>query len=353
MSTEKKSIADKSANKSGKVNMSGICIGASAGGMNALSELLPGISPEINAAFFIVVHLGRASMAEVLISRLQKQTQMVCKVAEHDEPVKKGTVYLAPADVHLLVADGKIVIGHGPEENRFRPSIDVLFRSVAVSFSEKSIGIILTGYLNDGVMGMSAIHECNGYCIVQDPNEAEYPDMPLAVLEQINVDECLPLVQIPAAILKKSREKTGAKKLLPPMIVAESEISEKMATSLANLEEIAEKSIYSCPDCGGGLWKMDHEGKPHYRCHIGHAYLEDDLLAKQGETIEKTIWVALRMMEERKNLFSKSASQYENRGLQSLTQQYRLKAMELELHINVLKELLYRPEKSQIEKKAS
>lgn len=89
--------------------------------------------------------------------------------------------------------DGHIVTWQGPAENRWRPSIDVLFRSAAVSYGNRLIGIILTGYLNDGTSGMNAIQRSGGTCIVQDPNQAEYPDMPLSVLESMEVDYCVTL----------------------------------------------------------------------------------------------------------------------------------------------------------------
>ena len=170
-----------------------VTIGASAGGLNAIYEIVSQLSPEINAAIFIVIHLSRAAIGDILVNRMQKSSSLPCEIAEHDKIFRAGYIYVAPPDAHLLVKDDHMVIGRGPEENRFRPSIDVLFRSAAASHGEKSIGIILTGFLNDGTAGMMAIKQSGGHCIVQDPNEAEYPDMPLSVLETMGVDYCIPL----------------------------------------------------------------------------------------------------------------------------------------------------------------
>src|SRR5262249_47948198 len=146
-------------------------------------------------------------------------------------------------DVHLILKEHKMVIGHGPAENRFRPSIDVLFRSAAVSHREKVIGIILTGFLNDGTAGMIAIKKSGGYCIVQDPNEAEYPDMPMAVLENLEADESVPLKNMADLILLRILQDGKLKETTPPpQVIAESNLSEKTATGIEKVREVGQKT---------------------------------------------------------------------------------------------------------------
>ena len=147
-----------------------IVIGASAGGLNAIAELVSQFPTDLNAAVFVVLHLSKAALGDILVNRIQKNTSLDCKIAEHNEEIKSGQIYIAPPDEHLLAKEDRIVIGRGPAENRFRPSIDVLFRSAAASHGEKVIGIILTGFLNDGTAGMMAIKQSGGHCIVQDRN---------------------------------------------------------------------------------------------------------------------------------------------------------------------------------------
>ena len=318
-----------------------VVIGASAGGLNAVAELVSQFNPGINATFFIVLHLSKAALGDILVSRIQKHSTLPCKIAEDQEAIKTGYVYVAPPDAHLLVKEQHLVIGHGPAENRFRPSIDVLFRSVAVSHGEKAIGVILTGLLNDGTVGMAAIKQSGGHCIVQDPNEAEYPDMPLAVLETMEVDYCVSLKRIGETILK-IMEEAEVKNISPPEhIVAESKLSEKVATTIEGISNLGEKSLFACPDCGGNLWEINHGGLKHYRCHIGHAYSEKDLVVKQSESVENTLWVAVRMMEERKMLLEKIARENDRKGLNKLSLRYKEQSKQLNEHIMQLKELLF------------
>ena len=284
-----------------------ICIGASAGGLNAVGELLSHLPVKLNAAVFIVLHLSRTALGDIFLYRIKKTTAIPCTIAANDELIRPGHIYIAAPDAHLLVKKDRIVIGHGPPENRFRPAIDVLFRSAAAHYRERAIGVVLTGFLTDGAAGMWAIKQNGGHCIVQDPNEAEFPDMPMAVLENIQVDHSVSLkrmADVITDILKNPKIKTVSPS---PIVEAESKLSEKIATGIENVKSLGENTVYACPDCGGGLWKIDNGNLSHYRCHIGHSYTEKDLNIKQTESIEHTLWVAIRMMEERKLILLKMA----------------------------------------------
>lgn len=318
-----------------------ITIGASAGGLDAVGELVAQLPRSLNAAVFIVLHLSKVGVGDVLLSKVKKQSPWLCRLAQNNEIIEPGHIYIAPPDRHLLIKNNHTVIGNGPAENRWRPSVDVLFRSAAISHGEKVIGIILTGFLNDGTSGMWAIKRSGGYCIAQDPNEAEYPDMPLSVLNNMEVDYCVSLKDMGKTIqdiLKNSK----IKGIRPPEeVVAESAISERMATQIENVQELGEKALYACPDCGGSLWSIDTDNIKRYRCHIGHSYSEKDLLIKQSETLEATLWIAVRMMEERKNLLKKMGKVASQKGFERTSLQNLKQADELEAHINKLKDLLF------------
>ncbi|HEX8357800.1 MAG TPA: chemotaxis protein CheB, partial [Segetibacter sp.] len=259
----------------------------------------------------------------------------------------KDHIYIAPPDKHLLVKDDEIVIGLGPAENRWRPSIDVLFRSAAVSYGNRTIGIVLTGFLNDGTAGMSAIKRSGGYCIVQDPNQAEYPDMPLAVLESLEVDYCVPLNKIGEAVKEIIHNNTTphAALAIPAEVRKEAEIAEKVVTRMDAVAQMGEHSYFACPDCGGGLWTLKDDGMKRYRCHIGHSYSEKDLLIKQSESLEATLWIALRMMEERRSLLMKLSEEDIKKGLNRIGLSHKQRAADLEEHIEKLKEVLYSAQK--------
>ena len=322
-----------------------ITIGASAGGLNAMTEVIAQLPEEINAAVFIVLHLSKVGLGDFLVHRLQKYTGYSCKIAKNGDKIEANHVYIAPPDQHLLVRENEVVLGQGPAENRWRPSIDVLFRSAAVSYGSKVIGIILTGYLNDGTSGMWAIKRSGGHCIVQDPNEAEYPDMPLSVLESMEVDHCVSLRQmgetVSAIISSSKTEGEKPKNNAPAEVVKEAEIAEKVATGMDNVEQVGTPALLACPDCGGGLWSVDNDAIKRYRCHVGHSYTEKDLLIKQSESLEATLWVALRMMEERRSLLTRISTDESKKGLLRMGAIYQKRASDLEEHIGKLKELLF------------
>jgi len=326
-----------------------IVVGTSAGGINALSEFVGQLKTGIDAAVFIVMHLSRTSISEFLMYRLQPNTELPCEIALEGAPIQKGHIYIASPNLHLLVKKGKIILGRGPEENRWRPSIDVLFRSAAAAYSTRSIGVVLTGLLDDGATGMLAIQRSGGTSIVQDPNEAEYPDMPLAVLSNMNVDYCIPLAQM-GEVIAAIVQTTPKERPAPDDVIIESDIAERVVVDYENVKKLGEKSIYACPDCGGGLWDITKvgEGKGpvvRYRCHIGHSYSEKDLVIKQGEIFESTLWTALRIMEERKTLLSKMENDNAKRGFSTMAKSYKEKADNIQMHVDKMKEVLFASQK--------
>jgi two-component system, chemotaxis family, protein-glutamate methylesterase/glutaminase len=317
-----------------------IVIGTSAGGLSVLNELVNQLKPEWDASYFIVLHLSRRSVGDFLIHRLQHYTSLPCRPATDGQPIEKGHIYIGIPNQHLIVKKGVIKEGRGPEENRWRPSIDVLFRSAAAAYDGYVTGIILTGLRDDGASGMWAIKRSGGTCIVQDPNEAEYPDMPLSVLNKMEVDYCVSLAEMGMVLEKIVKTKEVTQSIIPPDVRAEAEIAEKMATGLNIVSDLGPVSVYSCPDCGGVLTEIKEEGSNRFRCHIGHAYTLNDLQFKQAHNVEATLWVALRMMEERKDLLYKLEVQNKQRGFLRLANEHRQRGEDLQQHINQLKKLL-------------
>lgn len=316
-------------------------IGASAGGLNALKEMVQNFQPGLDVAYCIVLHLSRKGIGDFVVHQLSQVASLPCCLAADGAPVEKDTIYIARPNQHLLVKDDHFILGGGPEENRFRPSIDVLFRSAAVAYSSNTIGIILSGMLDDGTSGMSAIKRSGGTCIVQDPNQAEYPDMPLSVINNMEVDHVVALSEI-ADVIATSIQKKGKKKSkVPEEVIAESKIAETTAVGIDVIENVADKSEFACPDCGGNLWTMKGDPLKRYRCHIGHAYTEKDLAVKQVEAAGATLWVALRMMEERKHLLKKFEMENRKKGYVALSSSQLEKQKQMQQHIDTLKKMLY------------
>lgn len=272
---------------------------------------------------------------------MQKYTSLFC--VEVDEPVTitRGTIYFALPNKHLIIKNNKVKLGCGPQENRWRPSIDVLFRSAAVSCDGRTIGIVLTGLLDDGASGMEAIKICGGTCIVQDPNEAEYPDIPLSVLKEIEVDYCVPLSEMGAIVSNVINNKKVIKTIIPEYLVKEVKISEEGIGTIKEMTELGQSSSFSCPDCGGVLFELDKGSVTRYKCHIGHSYSINDLLGKPNKSLESTLWVALRIIEERKKLLTQLSERDISRGYSRAALNYSEKIAELDKHSDNLKTVLF------------
>lgn len=316
-----------------------IVVGASAGGYMAVSELISQFKKDMDAAVLVVFHVHKISTHEVVLQRLQAQTHFTCKLAEQGEVVKKGFIYISVPDQHLLVKKGKILLGQGPHENRWRPSIDVLFRSAAAHYNARVIGLVLSGLLSDGTSGMAAIKRCGGTCIVQDPNEAEYPSMIESVLQEVAVDFCVPLEEM-GTLLEEITRNSFEPHAVPADIQEEARIAEQVAVGIDNVKPIGESSAFVCPDCGGLLWEMVNDHVTRYRCYTGHVFNQDELLIRKSQALESTLWTALRILEERKNLLDKIARQEAARGWKQAAALKTDRATELEEHIQRLKQVL-------------
>jgi two-component system chemotaxis response regulator CheB len=317
-----------------------VVIGTSAGGIRALEELVMQLRPEMDAAFFVVLHLSRKGVGDVLFQRLQQHSVLPCKVAVNEDLIKKGTIYLAPPDHHLLIDKEKVLLGKGAPENRWRPSINNLFRSAAANYNSRVIGIILTGLLDDGTAGMSTIKRSGGIAIVQNPNEADYPDMPLSVLENMDVDYVESLSNMGTLLSEIIADTNPVPFEVPPDILMETAIDKRVSTNVHELKQF-QKSEFNCPDCGGGLWITQTDHPAHFRCHVGHSFTERELMWRQAEVLENTFWAALRLMEERRALLLRLANRDRERGYSSTAHLHKEKAKELEQHIENLKQILF------------
>jgi two-component system, chemotaxis family, protein-glutamate methylesterase/glutaminase len=317
-----------------------VVIGASAGGLNTMIELVGQLNPAINAAFFVVLHLSSKSISGYLAHRLQAHTDLKCIIAMDTLPLRRGYLYVAVPNYHLLIGEEEISLGHGPVENRWRPSIDVMFRSAAANHSTRTIGIVLTGMLDDGTSGMSAIKRSGGITIVQDPNEAEFPDMPLSVISNVDVDHCVSVSEMGALLSELTSLPPPEKQEAPADISAEAKMNERMTTAIAESLTLADKTVFTCPDCGGVLFKHEQDRIERYKCHTGHSYTERDLFLKQSEETEASLWYAIRSLEQRKLMLESIAKKYTATGSKRIAGEYKKTVSEMETHINHLKNVL-------------
>jgi two-component system chemotaxis response regulator CheB len=315
-----------------------IVIGTSAGGLNALTQLVSQLQADFPIPVLVVQHISADATGKPLLNTLNKIGKLKCEHARNETKLQPGHLYLAPPDHHLMVdGNGRILVTKGAQENRSRPAIDPLFRSTGVEFGNRAIAILLTGYLDDGTSGMKVIQRCGGICIVQDPADAQYPDMPKNALNQIKVDYCLPISEMGSLLYQLIAEKPGKQKPIPKDILIEAEIAKHVLSDLPSVNALGEQVPFNCPNCGGVLWKIEQDKALRYRCHTGHAYTAATLLAEQTSKIEETMWVALRMFEERKNLLTTVASG--QTGAVSRSALERAKASQV--HIDRIKSILH------------
>jgi two-component system chemotaxis response regulator CheB len=316
-----------------------IVVGASAGGILAVKSLISGLQGSMDAAFFIVQHLSRDSDAQSIVEIFQRHTSLSCKVASDGMIIEAGHVYLAPPDHHLVLNREYMGVTHGTHENKYRPSIDVLFRSAAVTFGNRVIGIILSGMLEDGTSGMSAVKKCGGRCIVQNPKDAEFLSMPQSVLNNVKVDYQADLVEIPALIYKMLSEPLPEAVAIPKELEIEAGITMRMVSDIDQLALMADRSDFVCPDCGGGLWSVKNDVTHRYRCHTGHVYTEKLLEHLQQQQLEESVWVSIRMLEEKSNLLKVMAARQDD-ATSPAAKGYARRISETNVHIDRLKKLL-------------
>lgn len=308
-----------------------IVVGASAGGFAAVSQLLASTSNDLEAAIFVVVHISRNSDAEIVCKMLQKHTSMHCKVAVDQEAIVERNVYIASADHHMLIDNGKILVQKGAYENHYRPSIDVLFRSAAATYGACVTGIILTGMLDDGTSGMYAIKRSGGTCIVQSPEEAEFPNMPFSVINNMQVDYEIPVAEIGPLLTELLMKKPCVAGEIPSEVKLEAEITKRMSSNPGDLQKLGPATDLSCPDCGGTLHEIQNDIVPRFRCFTGHAFTAACLEDLQLTSLEESLWTAIRMMEERRNLLT---------SIHDVSGRKTERSQQLDVHVKRLKAML-------------
>lgn len=319
-----------------------IVIGASAGGLKAITQLVGQLSSDFSAPILVVQHISPDAAGNALLNSLNENGSLVCEHAQNKGWMKPGHIYLAPSDHHLMIDDDRrLLITKGAHENRSRPAIDPLFRSAAVTFGTGVIAILLTGYLNDGTSGLEAIKRCGGICIVQDPEDADYPDMPKNALSQVDVDYCLPVSGMGELLSELIKSRVKKQQAIPKDIQIETDIAKRVLSDLPAVNALGDQVPFNCPGCGGVLWKIKTDDTLRYRCHTGHAYTADSLVAEQTMKIEETMWTALRMFEERRNLLlTISKTQKGATAKQSVE-----RANTSQMHIDRIKAILHSDDK--------
>lgn len=322
-----------------------IVIGASAGGVQALSEVVASLPHDLPAAVFAVLHVtpfGRSALPQIL----NRSSTLIARHPEDGEEIRPGHVYVAPPDRHLALDHGRVRLGRGPTENGHRPAVDVLFRTAARAYGPRVVGVVMTGNLDDGTAGLALIKQRGGITVVQDPEEADYPGMPESALRNVAVDHVLPIAGIGSLLADLARNGgnggNGNRTLPPPA-------GDPEGADPGDIETAEEEAwLYggapsglTCPECAGALWEITNgEGPLHFRCRTGHAYSPESLLAKQNGSLEAALWAAVRSLEESAALTRRLEKRFESIGSPVSRERFRSRAETAERHAALLREIL-------------
>lgn len=309
-----------------------IAIGASAGGVDAIKQLAASLPPDLSYAVLVTLHMA-ASTPSVLAHIVDRSGPLPATQAVDGECLRPGHVYVAAPDRHLLVRDHRIVVSRGPTEDGHRPAINPLMRSVAVAYGPRAVGVLLSGVLDDGVLGLAAIRSRGGVTVVQDPDDALFPDMPRNAIAAQVVDYEV-AAGASGRLLKALAERPGGEFTMvsdPAMEVENRIAMGSRYSGTFDAETLGPPSGFTCPDCNGSLISV---GDTTYRCRVGHAWTPEALFRARDRETENALWIALRSLEEKAKLSRKHESTV---GPGALQQRYAEIARETERAVDVLR----------------
>jgi two-component system chemotaxis response regulator CheB len=318
-----------------------VVVGASAGGVEALADLVSGLPAEFPASLFVVLHLPSASTS-FLPQILERKGPLPASYPENGGKVQRGRIYVAPPNRHMLLRDHRVHLVAGPRENGFRPAIDPLFRSAARSFGPRVTGVILSGVLGDGSIGLQTIKAAGGIAVVQDPDEAVFADMPLNAMDRLAVDHVLPVREIAALLtqLVVQQVEAGGKAAMAQDDQTETRFVHDEIEQFEAGRGSAGATGLTCPECGGAIWELPEGELLNYRCHIGHTFSAESLLMTQSEALENALWSAVRTLEERASLLRRMALRFQQAGSRYSGEKFAEQSQEAEQNADVIRQVL-------------
>ena len=325
-----------------------VVIGASSGGIEALEKLIAGLPEDLPAAVFVVVHLP-AEEPSVLPRILDRAGPLPAAAAEDGQPVKPGRVYVARPDHHLLLEEDRVRLMRGPKENHHRPAVDPLFRSAAISYGRRVVGVVLSGVMSDGTAGLLAIKRRGGVAVVQDPDEALFSGMPRSALEHADVDYCRPAGELASLLARlvhergerdeREAEQEGAYPV-PDEMDLENRIARLGPETAEDVKKLGEPSGFTCPECEGPLWEIRDENLLRFRCRVGHAYTADSALDGKSEALERALWVALNTLHESAEMSRRLAVEAHARGNRRSEEYFEERAKKTEGQAILIRQVL-------------
>lgn len=313
-----------------------VVVGASAGGVEALQRLCAALPADFPAAIFVAQHLS-PSARSMLPLLLNRAGQMEAASPHDGEAIVTSRIYVAAPDHHMLLRPHQVLMRRGPNENRTRPAVNALFRSAAIAYGARVIGVVLTGLLDDGTEGLIAIKAAGGLSVVQDPADAEWPSMPKNALQRDHVDHAVPLDDMGSLLLRLVQEPAGESLPLPNEYIIEDRIAaQEFAVMEPDIVTPGEPSPLSCPDCGGVLNQIETDEELRFRCQVGHAFTPLGLVSAQSDELERALSIAARTHRDRLRLFGQMSDNARARGLSHAERRWKEASDESSQMIDVL-----------------
>ncbi|RYD35953.1 MAG: chemotaxis protein CheB [Verrucomicrobiaceae bacterium] len=310
-----------------------IVIGASAGGVETLREVVAGLPADLRVPVFVVLHIPPYA-ASILPKILAKACPLPVIHAKDGERVSGGTVYVASPDHHLLIEGGRVAVKRGPKENRFRPSIDALFRSAAHVYGPGAVGVVLSGALDDGTSGLWSIQRTGGTVVIQQPGDARFDSMPRSALEYVVPDHLLPAAEMGPLLGRLALEPVPAAPPMDPhfekLLAAEVKIAAEGGAFQKGIMELGTLTPFTCPECHGALARILNGLTLRFRCHTGHAYTDSALLEGVMECAGEMLWQVIRTLEESVMLLNNMGTHLREAGDMGRAEAFFTKARILE-----------------------
>lgn len=331
MAAKKRSAAD--------VTRDVVVIGGSMGAIEALSQLVRALPARFPAAVFVVQHVA-AYHNSVLPDILSRAGPLTAKHAVDGETYRRGHIYVAPPNHHLLIEGTKVRVIVGPRENGQRPAVNPLFRSAAFHAGPRVIGVVLSGSLDCGAAGVRQIKLQGGLSIIQDPETALTPDMPTNAAHAVEPDFVGSPAEIAKELVKLTRVKIPGGWHPPSKNLARSlRASTLDKDRMKHPQDDGRKSPYGCPACGGVLYDVV-EATDEFRCRTGHTYSGEALQQEQDFAIESAIYTALRALEDRGTLLRRLSQRAQDAGHRNTAERYSEELRSVEANAEAVRRLL-------------
>jgi two-component system chemotaxis response regulator CheB len=317
-----------------------VAIGASAGGIEALRQLVSRLRADVGVPILVVVHT--TTEPSVLPQVLERAGPLPAAHATDQQELVPGQILVAPPDHHLVV-DGPLVrVTSGPRENGHRPSVDTLFRSVAHSFGTDSVAVVLSGMLDDGAYGARVVRRHGGTVLVQRPDTALFPSMPQAAIDAGGVSAVVTIDEIAEHIHSfRTRRSRGVR------LHGAEGLDDAPGSPVPEGQE-GVVSSYVCPNCGGALWEHESGGLLRFRCRTGHSYSPESLIDVNAHSVDDALWGAYRALLERSDLARRLSTRFETGGFGRSADRWREIGEEASRRAEVLRRALEPPSSPEI-----